>query len=86
MALVYKITQDGQKDIMFEMARSNNQRARTIQTTVHHGLAVQYARTDIRKHSFTVRVVVKWNRLPDSGSVEQGILQAGIETEKIIMG
>jgi len=51
---------------MFEMARSNNQGARTIQTIAHHGLAVQYARTDIRKHSFTRRVAVKWNRLPDS--------------------
>jgi hypothetical protein len=27
---------------------------------------VQYARTDIRKYSFTVRVVKPWNQLPDS--------------------
>jgi hypothetical protein len=28
--------------------------------------SVQYARTDIRKYSFTVPVVEKWNRLPES--------------------
>jgi hypothetical protein len=51
MALVYKMTQDDQMTSMFEKARSNNQGARTRQATAHHGLAVQYARTDIRKHS-----------------------------------
>jgi hypothetical protein len=27
---------------------------------------VQFARTDIRKYSFAVRVVEPWNRLPDT--------------------
>jgi hypothetical protein len=66
MALVYKMTQDAQMTSMFEKARSNNQGARTRQATAHQGLAVQYARTDIRKHSFAVRIVEKWNRLPDT--------------------
>ncbi len=29
-------------------------------------IASKYARTDIRKESFTFRVVETWNRLPDS--------------------
>jgi hypothetical protein len=32
-------------------------RVRTRQAAAAHGLAAQYARTDIRKHSFPVRVV-----------------------------
>jgi ribonuclease P/MRP protein subunit RPP40 len=56
MALVYKMTQ---MTSMFEKARSNNQGARTRQATTPQGLAVQYARTDIRKHSFAVRIVEK---------------------------
>ncbi len=35
------------------------------QAAAAHGLAVQYARTDTRKYSFSVRVVDPWNRLPD---------------------
>jgi hypothetical protein len=63
---IYKMTQDAQMTSMFEKARSNNQGARTRQATAHQGLAVQYARTDIRKHSFAVRIVEKWNHLPDT--------------------
>jgi hypothetical protein len=37
---------------------------RTKQASAHC-LAVQYARTDIRKQSFAVREVEGWNRLPD---------------------
>ena len=29
-------------------------------------IASKYARTDIRKESFAIRVVETWNRLPDS--------------------
>jgi hypothetical protein len=29
-------------------------------------VVAQYARTDIRKHSFAVRAVESWNRLPIS--------------------
>jgi hypothetical protein len=39
--------------------------ARTRQAASAHCLAVQYARTNIRKHSFAVRVEEVWNRLPD---------------------
>jgi hypothetical protein len=66
MTLVYKMTQDDEMTSMFEKARSNNQGARTRQATAHQGLAVQYACTNIRKHSFAVCVVEKWNHLPDS--------------------
>jgi hypothetical protein len=31
----------------------------------------QYARTDIRKESFAIRVVVTWNRPPDSVKTEK---------------
>jgi hypothetical protein len=31
-----------------------------------HGLTAKYARTDIRKFSFVVRVVESWNKLADS--------------------
>jgi len=34
-------------------------------TTVN-ALAVEYAWTDVRKHSFTVRAVEQWNSLPNS--------------------
>ncbi len=80
MALVYKMTQDAQMTSMFEKARSNNQGSRTRQATAHQGLAVQYARTDIRKDSFAVRIVEKWNHLPDTVKIaEQRVLQEGAE-------
>jgi hypothetical protein len=41
-------------------------RVRTRQAAAVHGLAVQYARTDTRKYSFSVRVVDPWNHLPDT--------------------
>jgi hypothetical protein len=41
-------------------------RVRTRRAAAAHGLAAQYARTDVRKFSFPVRVVEGWNRLPDS--------------------
>jgi hypothetical protein len=40
-------------------------RVRTRRAAAAHGLAAQYARTDIRKYSFPVRVVESWDRLPD---------------------
>jgi hypothetical protein len=36
-----------------------------------NGLAVQYARADVRKHSFTVRVVELWNSLLNSLRAEK---------------
>jgi hypothetical protein len=50
---------------MLQPIRGEN-RVRTRQAAAAHGLAVQYARTDTRKYSFTVRVVDPWNRLPDT--------------------
>ncbi len=46
------------------------------------GLVSQYARTDIRKHSFAVRTVENWNSLPDSimAEVRAGNIQAETET------
>jgi hypothetical protein len=55
--------------------------------------AVQYARTDIRKHSFAVRVVEKWNHLPDSvkiapnkESFKRGLNQAGSSISSRLQG
>ena len=50
---------------ILQRTRENNEGARTRQVTTN-GLATQYARTDVRKYSFAVRVADKWNRLPES--------------------
>jgi hypothetical protein len=50
---------------MLQPIRGEN-RVRMRQAAAAHGLAVQYARTETRKYSFTVRVVDPWNRLPDT--------------------
>ncbi len=44
---------------------SENGRARTWRVTGTKNLASQYARTDIRKESFAIRIAETWNRLPD---------------------
>jgi len=44
---------------------ASQERARTRQAAGGHGLAVQFARTDPRKYSFSVRTVEKWNKLPE---------------------
>ncbi len=60
LALVYKFVKtDGQT--LFNQQSG----ARTRQAAGGHGLTVQYARTDPRKHSFAVRTVA-WNKLPES--------------------
>ena len=48
-----------------EPVRRDRNRARTRQAALNHCLAVQYARIDIRIHSFAVRVEEDWNSLPD---------------------
>jgi hypothetical protein len=61
------MTQDDQMTSLFEKARSNTKgqgQDRPQRTILWTG--VQYARTDIRKHSFAVHVVEKWNHQPDS--------------------
>jgi hypothetical protein len=65
MSLVHKLTREGQYVPLLEPVRRDGNGARTRQAASAHCLAVQYARTDIRKHSFAVRVVEGWNRLPD---------------------
>jgi ribonuclease P/MRP protein subunit RPP40 len=67
MALVHKMMSNGQGASMFEFARNDDAEVRTRHAAATHGLAVQFARTDIRKYSFAVRVVEPWNRLlPDT--------------------
>ncbi len=41
------------------------ERTRTRQATGGHGLAVQFARTDPGKYSFSVRAVEKWKKLQE---------------------
>ena len=49
---------------LFTMASEDG--ARTRRTAGAKCVVAQYARTDIRKHSFAVRAVESWNRLPNS--------------------
>jgi hypothetical protein len=49
---------------------NNNAGARTRRMAGVKGLVSQYARTDIRKHSFAVRTVENRNSLPDSIKAE----------------
>ena len=60
MALVHKMMNNGQGTSMFEFARNDDNGVRTRRAAATHGLVVQFARTDIRKYSFTVRVVELW--------------------------
>jgi len=63
MALVYKLLSEGGCS-MFTMA-GDREGIRTRQTAGPRALAGQFARTDVRKYSFSVRVVESWNTLPD---------------------
>ena len=49
----------------FPLTRENGG-ARTRTAAGVNGLVAQYARTDVRKQSFTVRTVEHWNSLPNS--------------------
>lgn len=65
VALAYNILEkDSQK--LFTVIQTGDNRVRTRHTGRERGLAVQYARTDIRKYSYTVRAAEAWNRLPDA--------------------
>jgi hypothetical protein len=57
---------------MLQRTRENNEGARTRQASTAHGLATQYARTDVRKYSLAVRVVDSWNQLPEAARTAQG--------------
>jgi hypothetical protein len=68
MTLVHKyVTREEQR--MFTMAGGNGG-ARTRRAAGPKSIVNQFARTDIRKQSFPVRAVEKWNRLPDWVRVE----------------
>ena len=66
MALVHKLLIDGQGQDIFKMAGTNENGVRTRRAAATYGLTTQFARTDIRKYSFGVRVVEEWNKLPES--------------------
>ncbi len=63
MALVTKFQMDDSGNELFRRLASQ-EITRTRQAAGGHGLAVQFARTDPRKYSFSVRAVEKWNKLP----------------------
>ena len=64
MALVHKYI-GKENQTLFRMMSANGG-ARTRRAAGAKIIASQYARTDIRKESFAIRVVETWNRLPDS--------------------
>jgi hypothetical protein len=64
MAPVHKFLTEGTGTELFQRT-TTKQRYRTRQAAGEHGLSVQYAKTDPRKHSFTIRMVGPWNRLPE---------------------
>jgi hypothetical protein len=65
MGLVYKIIASQPENELFKMANRDNA-PRTRQATATRGLMGQFARTDPRKQSFTIRTVERWNGLPDN--------------------
>ncbi len=65
MALVHKLLTENTGTGLFQRTASQ-QRVRTMQAAGEHGLSVQLARTDPRKHSFAIRTMEPWNKLPES--------------------
>ncbi len=70
--LVHKLIQEGPRNSIIHRARENSEGARTRQAAIAQGLATHYAWTDFRKYIFAVRVVDKWNRIPESVRTAQG--------------
>jgi hypothetical protein len=76
LLLTYKIL-NGIGNIEYSGLFTKFQRetARTRLATGHDNLALPVARSEVRKNSFAVRVVSKWNALPDeikmSSSVDE---------------
>jgi hypothetical protein len=58
-----------------QMIKINRSGARTRQAAGHDNLELRTERTEIRRHSFFVRILQKWNSLPDeikkTSSVEE---------------
>jgi hypothetical protein len=69
MTLVHKLLSQGGGGLL-QMAGAR-EGARTRQAAGPRTLAGQFARTDVRKHSFAVRVVERWNSLPDNVRVAE---------------
>jgi hypothetical protein len=65
IALVHKFL-TGKGNLGLFSRALNQQRSRTRQAAKKHGLCVQYARTDPRKHSFATGTVECGNRLLDT--------------------
>jgi ribonuclease P/MRP protein subunit RPP40 len=64
MALVQKFLTEQTGTELFRLTAAQD-RVRTRQAAGEHGLSVQFARTDPRKYSFSVRTVENWNKLPE---------------------
>ncbi len=69
MAFVHKYMTK-QDQTLFTWSGGNGG-ARTRTAAGVDGLAVQFARTDVRKNSFTVLAVEQWNSLPNSLRAER---------------
>ena len=69
MTLVHKYVKNDRQDL-YTLA-SNNRGARTRRPAGEKCLVKQFARTDIRKSSFAVRIVDTWNQLPESVRAEE---------------
>jgi hypothetical protein len=66
MIQTYKILNGvGNIDYSDVMEKINRENGRTRLAAGHDNLVLKQARTDVRKNSFFVRVVQKWNSLPD---------------------
>jgi hypothetical protein len=61
IALVHKYMTTQNQNLFIRSGGNGGARTRTAAGL--NGLAVQYAWTDVRKHSFTVRAVEQWNSL-----------------------
>ncbi len=69
MALVHKYMTRQDQNLFIRSGGNGGARTRTAAGV--DGLAVQFARTDVRKNSFTVRAVEQWNSLPNSLRAER---------------
>ncbi len=69
MALVHKYMAKQDRTLFIRSVGNGGARTRT--TAGVDGLAVQFARTDVRKNSFPVRAREQWNSLPNSLRAER---------------
>ncbi len=69
MALVHKYMATQNQNLFTRPGGNGGARTRTAAGV--DGLAVQFARTDVRKNSITVQTVEQWNSLPNSIRAEK---------------